>query len=205
MNTNPIPGSDTNIDLATLLTTPLERGKACVECRRKKQAWKHVLLAIADGSIITETDSVFDCDRDLPPSKCDGLRPSCWSCIRTNRACSYERQPTRPVSIILQERLGELETKLQNLIRGQEAASSPPIIGMSQQGVGARAATGIGGTGGDFKQTPNADIPTEIMSGLKWWENKTVPAAVHNYLFVSKSIYLRVPSSTSDSRFHVHC
>lgn len=76
MNTSPTPGSDTNVDLATLLTAPLERGKACVECRRKKQVsnlfhiwdWKHVLLAIADGSIITGTDSIFDCDRDLLPS-----------------------------------------------------------------------------------------------------------------------------------------
>ncbi|KAG8923011.1 hypothetical protein FRC01_013340, partial [Tulasnella sp. 417] len=76
-----------------------------------------------------------------------------------------------------------LETKLQNLLRGQEAASSPPIIGIPRQGVGARAATGIDGTGRDFKQAPNIDIPSEIMSGLKWWENKTVPSAVHNYLF----------------------
>lgn len=36
----------------------------------------------------------------------------------------------------------------------------------------------------DFKQTLDIDTPEEIMSGLKWWENKTVPAAVHNYLFV---------------------
>lgn len=114
-------------------------------------------------------------------------------------------------------------------MRGQEAASSSPIIGMPQQGVHARAPTGIGETGrgewffrwapcficlthsllsitpdlltceSDFKQSPNTDIPSEIMSGLKWWENKTVPAAVHNYLFVSKLIRPCFPYSTSDS------
>ncbi|KAG8951600.1 hypothetical protein FRC04_005887 [Tulasnella sp. 424] len=87
-----------------------------------------------------------------------------------------------PAAGAASERLGELETKLQTLIRGQEAASSPPIVGVSQQEVGARDATGITGPGGHFKQTLDIDTPEEIMSGLKWWENKTVPAAVHDYL-----------------------
>lgn len=71
MSTNPVSGSDTTVDLATLLTTPLERGKACVECRRKKQVGnlfyfrplEQVLLEFPDGSLITGTDCVFD--RDL--------------------------------------------------------------------------------------------------------------------------------------------
>lgn len=55
--------------------------------------------------------------------RCDGAKPFCTICVKANRGCKYEKPITRPVYLVLQERLAVLEERFQTL--SEEAALSP--------------------------------------------------------------------------------
>lgn len=55
--------------------------------------------------------------------RCDGAKPFCTVCVKANRGCKYEKPITRPVYLVLQERLAVLEERFQTL--SEEAALSP--------------------------------------------------------------------------------
>ncbi|KAG8906617.1 hypothetical protein FRB99_006487 [Tulasnella sp. 403] len=120
------------------LVPALERGKACVECRRRKQ-------------------------------KCDGLKPSCNVCVRAHRNCRYEKPVTRPVSVVLQERLDELESKLRSLMQAPSTQAAQPTAAASLNAL-----------------ADTANMPPEMRG--RWWEPAVLAPAVHDYLL---EIFLR--------------
>ncbi|KAG8902235.1 hypothetical protein FRB99_004721 [Tulasnella sp. 403] len=63
--------------------------------------------------------------------RCDGAKPHCTICVRANRECRYEKLVTRPVYVVLQERLSKLEQKFR-LLTGTsqvEPTTQPDQIG----------------------------------------------------------------------------
>lgn len=58
--------------------------------------------------------------------KCDGEKPTCAMCIKTERECRYQKPSTKPMAVVLQERVDKLERKLQKLTLGQAPDAPSP-------------------------------------------------------------------------------
>lgn len=97
--------------------TPLQRGKACLNCRKRKMVCG-LLLAGTSGA---EDMFIF--------KKCDGIRPACTQCIKANRdeECQYHDKKQVSRTEMLRAKVAKLEARLRELENEQSgSASSSP-------------------------------------------------------------------------------
>lgn len=109
------------------VVTPLQRGMACLCCRKRKM----VILTHLPYRPSTLTATC---------QKCDGLRPVCTQCLKANRGteCQYHEKKHISRTQLLQQKVAKLEARLRELESeqaepsGSSSSSSSPSPPPSQ-------------------------------------------------------------------------
>ncbi|KAG8928477.1 hypothetical protein FRC01_005870 [Tulasnella sp. 417] len=117
--------------------------------------------------------------------RCDGAKPFCTICVKANRECKYEKPVTRPVYIVLQERLALLEHRFQTL--RDEAALLPPASPINP--TSNAPSTGAAGfaAGEGFPDAFDAmavamNQPLYSAAGGRWYNAEILAAPHRNFL-----------------------
>lgn len=123
--------------------------------------------------------------------RCDGAKPFCTICVKANRECKYEKPVTRPVYIVLQERLALLEQRFQTL--REEAALLPPGSQSNLELTGSSAATsatvgasnitaGSGTTDAFDAMAMAMNQPLYNAAGGRWYNAEILAAPSRNFM-----------------------
>ena len=101
-------------ETATPTQSNLQRGRACVHCRRRKMV----------SFNLNSSSSPF-CSQPFS-QRCDGVRPICGQCDRANRPddCEYTDGQGSSRTQILEENISRLETRIHELENPAEATTS---------------------------------------------------------------------------------
>ncbi|KAG8985452.1 hypothetical protein FRB93_005838 [Tulasnella sp. JGI-2019a] len=103
--------------------------------------------------------------------RCDGEKPACSVCTLAHRECRYVRPVTRPVSVVLQERLARLEAEYARLTTQAQVAQSAPVPVM-QQATRRRSSV--------LTTAPVLLQPSQMEGN--WWEPEDLTPSVRDHL-----------------------
>ena len=95
---------------------PLQRGTACLSCRKRKMV--RVLVSLDSYPVIRlPLCSLFVHPSSPFSQKCDGSKPVCQQCTKANRAadCEYDDGKSKTRTQLLQEKIQRLESRLHQL------------------------------------------------------------------------------------------
>ncbi|KAG8955038.1 hypothetical protein FRC00_005613, partial [Tulasnella sp. 408] len=118
--------------------------------------------------------------------RCDGAKPFCTICVKANRECKYEKPVTRPVYIVLQERLALLEHRFQTL--RDEAALLPEAPQIDPASAVPSAGTANFSSGAGFTDAFDAmavamNQPLYSAAGGRWYNAEILAAPHRNFLW----------------------
>lgn len=163
----------------------LNRGAACINCRRKKHVSGNLLLRHFSQLTIMANRT----------QKCDAQKPTCGRCLRarTNAPCVYD-EPPRSRTQLLEDKLSELDAQISALITDSPPAASSNVNRSSNGQPGAGPVCYVSGPGvsraslptgafhlSPFRATRTTLPPNPSLYG-RWWESDEPPVPMKLYL-----------------------